>query len=377
MKVLLATETGVAPSAQSGRPGAIRVALEALGHKVVVATREESRITAFSNRVEAWAVTGAGGLPQRSRRHVNRLSRPLGDAAREVQPDVIVATSTLVLGAPVPDVPVIVWPDATFHSAVAFGGYRRFDRLSPRRRTAYEAQESALLRRARVVGLPTDAAVSVVRSFVPETRLMVAPFGPNLPAAVIDEVRAARRQRQRAMRLLFVAAEWERKGGDLVLAVVAELRRRGHTVDLTVIGRGRPASDDDGGAEYVGHLSASDPTQRVALIRAWSSADVLLVPSLADNFGAVVAEAAAVGVPVVASTQTGASEYVAQYGFGRVRRAEAAPTAQMVAEWADDVEVLVTSPETYVAACAPAAEVLNYASSITRLLAAAGVHGAL
>lgn len=107
----------------------------------------------------------------------------------------------------------------------------------------------------------------------------------------------------------FLGGADPRKGGDLVLAAVARER------ELFLVHAGPSPLDDSavalrGRTRSLGHLS--DVT------RLLDAVDVLLVPSRFEPFGAVVAEAAARGVPVLVSEQVGAAPLVIETGAGAV-----------------------------------------------------------
>ncbi|GAB4095286.1 hypothetical protein GCM10028787_07610 [Brachybacterium horti] len=137
---------------------------------------------------------------------------------------------------------------------------------------------------------------------VPATRVHVAHFGPAI-AATADDASDERQPPERdQLRLLFVASDWERKGGDVALAAVTELRRRGHDIGLTVVGevdRDLPA--------FVRRAGRLD---RSAMSRAYLSHDALLEPTRASAGGVVVTDALHHGLPVIASAIGGQTDLV-------------------------------------------------------------------
>lgn len=119
---------------------------------------------------------------------------------------------------------------------------------------------------------------------VPSDRLVVVGAGPNI---------LAQGDRLTPPRLLFFGAEFQRKGGDLVLAAFQALRQDFAWLALDIIGgtapRGLPAG--------VSWHSGISQTQVARLL---GQASILLAPSRFETWGDVVVEAMAGGaVPVV------------------------------------------------------------------------------
>jgi glycosyltransferase involved in cell wall biosynthesis len=112
-------------------------------------------------------------------------------------------------------------------------------------------------------------------------------------------------------RLLFVGADWRRKGLDLLLKALADLASEFPGAVLTVIG---PDRNDPALLQEVAGRGLQD---RVAILgrlgpdqvarRLWN-ADVFVLPSRREALGVAVLEAMAAGVPVVATSVGGIPE---------------------------------------------------------------------
>jgi glycosyltransferase involved in cell wall biosynthesis len=103
-------------------------------------------------------------------------------------------------------------------------------------------------------------------------------------------------------RILFVGGDFERKGGHVLLRAAAELPGQ---VELVIVTRSAVPRTDR--VRVLSDLEPNDPR----LIELFRSSDVLALPSLAETFGIAAAEAAAAGLPVVASDVGGLPEIVA------------------------------------------------------------------
>ncbi len=100
-----------------------------------------------------------------------------------------------------------------------------------------------------------------------------------------------------ADRVLFVGVEFERKGGDLVVAACERLRRSGsRPVTLTVVGPERwPGADPP--PEWLRFLGNIDAP---ALSNLFAKHDVFALPSRYEAYGIALLEARAAGLPCVA-----------------------------------------------------------------------------
>lgn len=176
------------------------------------------------------------------------------------------------------------------------------------------------------------------------SRVRVARLGPGVrprPEAVRPSAAP-----DAPLRLLFVASDWERKGGDFAVSAVDELRRRGHDVRLTVVGDAVPPLPEH--VERVGRLD------REQMSSAYFRHDVLLEPSRASAGGVVVTDALHHGLPVLAAAAGGLADLVVDGRSGwlvsddgtsapfaraieeRVLIADLAPFSHYARRWATD-----------------------------------------
>lgn len=101
---------------------------------------------------------------------------------------------------------------------------------------------------------------------------------------------------------LFLAVEWERKGGDIVYETLKNLKIKGYNVKLKVIGCKPPYEDDF--IEYVGFLNKNITKENNLLKEILIQSHFLFVPSRAECYGIVFSEASAYGI-INISTKTG------------------------------------------------------------------------
>jgi glycosyltransferase involved in cell wall biosynthesis len=203
--------------------------------------------------------------------------------------------------------PVISWDDASPAALVDY--YPEFEHLS-----AHSARDAmAMGRRAaqnvQLAMYASEWAADAARAAygLPLDRVAVVPFGANLEALPSsDEVHSAITARPRTRcRLLWVGVDWERKRGDLVVEIAQRIAAHGIPVDLTVVGC-RPPGDRElpEWVQVEGYVSKRTAAGAARLAKLYARSHFLVMPSNAEAYGLVYAEAAAFGVPSVA-TRTG------------------------------------------------------------------------
>jgi len=167
---------------------------------------------------------------------------------------------------------------------------------------------------------------SLVQDYgIPESKAIVVGAAGNYQQPFAGEKTFGSQQ------LLFNGSDFERKGGDLVLAAFEKIRAALPDAKLVVIGR--KLLTQHSGVENPGHVS---PTELKALML---NTDLVLAPAYSDPFPRFVMEAMNYGVPCVVSNQDGMPEIV-DYGASGVVVDQ--PTARSLA---DTVVHLLNHPD--------------------------------
>lgn len=180
--------------------------------------------------------------------------------------------------------------------------YPAFARVTPGgRRTAQEIERAVAERTAGFLAATAWSRERLLEDVgVPATAVTVARFGPAI--APPPDGRHPHPPEAGPLRLLLVATDWERKGGDLALAAVQRVRDRGLEAELTVVGaRGRALP------EHVRHHEHLAPAE---LSRLYATHHVLIEPSRASAGGVVVTDALHHGLPVLATAVGGLPDLV-------------------------------------------------------------------
>jgi glycosyltransferase involved in cell wall biosynthesis len=138
-----------------------------------------------------------------------------------------------------------------------------------------------------------------------DTRL----FSPNKDKAI---------KQDNALRVLSVCRLLKSKGIQYLLRAIAEINS--DRIRLTIVGRGSYEPDLKRLAKSLdlnGKVVFTGPIPHEDLPQIYNQSDIFVVPTYAESFGQTFCEAMACGLPVVATTQGGMTEYIenGQNGF--------------------------------------------------------------
>jgi glycosyltransferase involved in cell wall biosynthesis len=228
------------------------------------------------------------------------------------------------------DIPVASWCDATFHALM--GVYPGFDQISADSIRQGHALERRAIGRAVFLAYSSRWAAQDAVNFygADPDKVAVIPFGANCAPAFrnLEAAESALRDKTtKPFRMLFVGRDWQRKGGPLAIDILAELRRRRINAELWVIGCNPFHEAPPVGVRCFGHLDKSRADDLAMWRECFSKTHVLLVPTRAECFGVVFAEAAAFALPSIATDVGGVSDAVADGRSGFLFSLEKEPIA--------------------------------------------------
>jgi len=168
------------------------------------------------------------------------------------------------------------------------------------------AKEEAEYEQANWISIPSQFCYdSFVSQGVPAAKLLKIPYGSRLER-FYPEVGPSINEEE--FRILFVGAAGAQKGFIDLLNAFEQFHHRGK--QLLLIGSLAPealamlARVDQSRITVIGSVPNTQLRQH------YSQASVFVLPSIQDGFGMVIGEAMACGCPVIASTNTGASELI-------------------------------------------------------------------
>jgi glycosyltransferase involved in cell wall biosynthesis len=218
--------------------------------------------------------------------------------------NLVFATGTIPTAYLETDQPQAFWTDATLPMMLDF--YPAYSNISRRsRRAGLDLERRGLEGTSLAIYSSAWAATGAIEYFdLDPEKVVVVPFGANLEdpptAEEVDAIAAARSPER--CQLLFLAVEWERKGGDIAVEAARWLNALGIPTTLVVVGCTPPA--EHAREEFVdcrGFLDKKSAEGTAELRRLLAESHFLIHPARADATPIALAEASGFGLPVVAS----------------------------------------------------------------------------
>jgi glycosyltransferase involved in cell wall biosynthesis len=196
--------------------------------------------------------------------------------------------------------PLVTWTDATI--AGMFDFYEWYQNLCGESKgDGVRMEQMALDKCALAVYTSEWAAGTALEHYrVDADKVRVLNFGGNIESDRIEsDVREIVDARPSGKcKMVFNGIEWDRKGGDIAVAIAGELHSSGMDVELTLIGCGPPEGVQL--PEYVrpaGFISKSTDEGIREFEKLIAESHFLLLPTRADCTPMVVGEANSFGVP--------------------------------------------------------------------------------
>lgn len=232
---------------------------------------------------------------------------------KKIKPDVIIGiAASPELANLSTDIPVIHISDATFAAMTDY--YENFTNIPSWLWKQGDKIERNAITKSSACVLPSEWAIaSAISDYGAEsTKMHLLKLGANVENLpnVTDEYLS--KKFDGSCKLLFVGKEWKRKGGDIVLTAFEILRKSGMDISLSIVGSSPFDKKVPEGVEVYENLSKNDPEQFNTFNRLFSEASLFVLPTQAEAYGLVFAEAAAYGVPSVTSDTGGIPSVVEQ-----------------------------------------------------------------
>jgi glycosyltransferase involved in cell wall biosynthesis len=219
-----------------------------------------------------------------------------------VKCDAVVSPGTLPIAYLRTEKPQFFWADATFAGIIGF--YQGFSNLCAETiRNGNKIEQLALSKCRLAIYASEWAANSALQNYdVDPAKIKVVPFGANIVCnrTVKDIDLITEKKTFDICKLLFVGVEWIRKGGDVAFKVANLLNQRGIRTELHVVGC-NPPEGLPGFVVNHGFLSKKSEEEMSLFNKLMSESHFLILPSFAECFGVVFAEASSFGLPSLAT----------------------------------------------------------------------------
>jgi glycosyltransferase involved in cell wall biosynthesis len=333
MKIAYVTPGSATAVAEwSGLVRHIRDAIASAGHEVYDVDNLSAGVP-LRTRMRGWWARFALRKPYGYDRDID-LARSVARCAerklRDLEVDCIVAPQTYPLTMLETRMPTAAWGDATFHALMQL--YPGVAQISPSSiRHGHYIERRAIQRACFLAYGSRWAADDAIAYYGADpAKVAVIPFGPNCREVYRTRDEAAQDwvgKGSAPFRMLFVGKQWERKGGPLALETFRELRRRAVDAELWIVGANPFAERSPEGIRCFGELDKSDPAQLAQWEQCFRRCHVFFMPTTAEAFGVVFAEAAAFALASISRRVGGVPDAVAEGESGYLFAPDAGPEA--------------------------------------------------
>lgn len=245
---------------------------------------------------------------------LERIGHQLDSSVNDIAPDIVLVIHGDWLAYATFEYPACIIHDTTFASILDY--YPAFTNLTARSITMGHRMYQRALHKSKAAVFSAEwASRSALLDYgSPQSKVFTIPFGANIDPApeeedVVEWIDA--RCEREVCNLVFIGADWERKGGPETLRFVEKLNRDGIKTVLTVIGCSPsvPVLMRDS-VRQLGFLRKERAEDREILEEILRDAHALILPSRAECFGCVYCEANAYGLPALGRDTGGVAEII-------------------------------------------------------------------
>ncbi len=279
---------------------------------------------------------------------VNKIEKQLS----ELEYDCIFSFGALQLAYLNTDKPFFFWTDTPFQGLLNFG-HSHYKNIAKQSITDGHNADKWVLDNCRLAFYTSKwAADLAINTYnIPREKVIVMPFGANLdtyPSQAEIESNIEYRLRNKAeIKLLLAGNNWEFKGGPIACEIIEMLNKRGIKAKLQVIGC--TPKIEARFAPYVELLGVVDKNSAQGYLKfsqLFSQAFCYLMPTRAEAYGHVFAEANAFGLPALGTNTGGVTEIIKNNFNGMAFELDTS-----IEQYCDYIQDLYTNTDKYVQMC--------------------------
>jgi glycosyltransferase involved in cell wall biosynthesis len=331
--------------AWSGTGYAIGEALKQAGLQIeAIGNLREAASLPLKLKKAAYKVfTNKTFIRNRSPRVLDSYARQVERALDKVEVEAVLSPSTLPITRLKTRYPIAFWTDSTFVGMVDF--YPDFSNLCRETIRDGNRTEQEALSNCQLAIYASEWAAQTAREHyeVDAGKVKVAPFGANLHCERTEQdIQALIRNKEAGpCQLLFIGMDWLRKGGAIALKTAQILNAQGLEAELHIVGC-QPPVEAPGFVRLHGYVFKSSEAGIWLLERLFSQAHFRILPSRAEAYGVVFAEASSYGVPSLATRVGGILTAVEDGRNGKLFALEAGAES-----YAETIQSLWSAKESY------------------------------
>ncbi len=241
--------------------------------------------------------------------YLKKLAAKAEEKLKHIKHDLILSPGSLPISFLNTTKPIIFWADATYDSMVDF--YPSWRNISKESYKNGNMAEQMAIDKASLILYTSHWAVrnSLEKYGADPLKVKRVPVGSNLESHINYEgikKLIQKRQQKKVLNLLLIGVDWERKGGSMAVDVVTRLVQLGFPATLTLVGLDVPNYVRNlPFVEYYGYISKSTQEGIDQLNAFYEKATFFILPTMAECFGVVFAEAGSFALPVITSNVGG------------------------------------------------------------------------
>ncbi|UKO97154.1 glycosyltransferase family 4 protein [Nostoc sp. UHCC 0870] len=206
--------------------------------------------------------------------------------------------------------PIVLWIDTTLTELINF--FPHMNNLCQETKSNIYKMEKAALEKCKLLIVTSKWAVeTVVKTYgIDKSKIHVIPRGANIeikPARTFADITELVKSRgEKICKLIYSGVDWQRKGGDIALAVAKQLNKMGLETELTIIGC-QPSFEEPlpSFVKPLGYISKNQPDGLARMCKLIGDSHFLILPTKADTNPHVLVEANAFGVPCLTTNIAG------------------------------------------------------------------------
>jgi len=206
--------------------------------------------------------------------------------------------------------PSVYISDTTFE-LISNYYHKEFSKISPFSKWEGNMLEKRSLRKASLIIYSSEwAKASAIKDYgIPAQRIGVMPLGANMDT-VPDRRNIYEKEKNGVLTLLYLAVEWDRKGGPIAFEALQSLLNKGVQARLIVCGCVPPPEFNHPAMEVIPFLNKNKQEDHERFIRLLSRCHFLILPTRADCSLLVACESNAYGMPAITTATGGVPDIV-------------------------------------------------------------------
>lgn len=256
-------------------------------------------------------------IRQRNKSYLKNAAKKIDKELSTIDYDIIFAFGNLALSYIKPTKPIYFWTDTSFVGLIS---YKHPYYLNLTAQTFYDSKEAEkeVFDKCNMCFYTSDWAVEhTLKSYnISKEKVKKVALGANIDEYPDNEeinrlITNRLKNKNNVLSFLLVGNNWKNKGGDIAVEIIKKLNNLGIKSILTVLGcEPKLATEDEKYVNIVGFLNKKNPDEKEKFNNYFRDAYMYLMPTRADAYGHVFAEASAFALPVIGTNVAGVPEVV-------------------------------------------------------------------